>query len=454
MALMRARRGSTLNRDYERRPYWHATMPEIPSRRGRDLPDTADVVVIGGGYTGINAARVLARGGAAVTLLEAEQLGFGGSTRNGGIVHPGYKWGPEKLVERYGEETGRALLQETMDGYALVKRLIDEESIDCEFRERGFLDLAWAPAHAVDLQESVRTLARFGVDASFVPKERLHEEIGSTFYHGGMVFPTSGLLHPGKYFAGLAAAAATAGVDLHEGVRAKTIRRQADGRLVVETDRGAILTKEVVIGTNGYTDGVAPSLRRRVIPIGSYIIATEPLPEELARTLSPKGRAFFDTKNFLYYWHVSEDRRMIFGGRASFLPTNVDHTATILHRGLLEVHPQLAGYRVDYAWGGNVGFTFDRMPHVGRQDGITYALGCCGTGVALMTALGCAVGEWLGGGPAPALAKLPFPLVPAPYEGRPWFLPFAGEWFRLQDRLARRGARPADAPGVEREPGA
>jgi len=394
-------------------------------------------VVIGGGYTGINAARALARGGATVTLLEAEQLGFGGSTRNGGIVHPGYKWGPTELIDRYGEETGRALFQETLDGYALLKRLIVDETIDCEFRECGYLDLAWAPSHARELKESVETLRRFGIETSFVEKDELHDEIGSTFYYGGLVFPPSGLLHPGKFFAGLVAAAERAGADLHEGVRARSIRRETGGRLVVETSRGAIRTSEVVVGTNGYTDGVVPWLRRRVIPIGSYIIATEPLPEELARIISPRGRAFFDTKNFLYYWHVSENRRMIFGGRASMLPTTVDRTAAILHKGLMQVHPQLAGYRVDYAWGGNVGFTFDRMPHVGRRDGITYAVGCCGTGVAMMTALGTAIGEWLGGGPAPALARLPFPLVPAPYEGHPWFMPFAGEWFRLQDRLAR-----------------
>ncbi len=429
-----------LNRDYERRPYWHATMPALASRRDRPLPDAADVVVIGGGYTGLNAARVLAAGGAAVTLIEAETLGFGGSTRNGGIVHPGYKWGPQELIDRYGEETGRALFVETLAAYDLVKRLIADEGIDCEFRECGYLDLAWAPSHADGLRGSAETLRKFGIESTYVPKERLAEEIGSTFYHGGLVFPPAGLVHPGKYFAGLVDAADRAGADLHEGVRARAIRRQADGRLVVETSRGAILAKEVVVGTNGYTDGVVPSLRRRIIPIGSYIIATEPLPEDLARSLSPRGRAFFDTKNFLYYWHVSEDRRMIFGGRASFLPTDVDHTAAILHDGMLEVHPQLAGYRVDYAWGGNVGFTFDRMPHVGRKDGVTYAMGCCGTGVALMTALGSAVGEWLGGGPAPALATLSFPLVPAPYEGRPWFLPFVGEWFRLRDRLARRGS--------------
>ncbi len=437
-ATLRRMPGRSMNTDFERRPYWHATMPPLPDRRDRPLPESVDVLVVGGGYTGITAARELARRGASVSLVEAETLGFGGSTRNGGIVHPGYKWGPRALVDRYGEDTGRELFRETLDAYALVKRLIADEAIDCEFRERGYLDLAFAPSHADDLRASAESLVSFGVEASFVPRERLREEIGSDVYHGGLVVPGSGLLHPGKYFGGLVASAERAGADLHEGVRARTVRRQADGRMVVETNRGAIVARDVVVGTNGYTDGLVPSLRRRIIPIGSYIIATEPLPEELAAELSPKGRAFFDTKNFLFYWHVSTDRRMVFGGRASFLPTTVDRTAAILHRGMLEVHPQLAGYRVDYAWGGNVGFTFDRMPHVGRKDGVTYAMGCCGTGVALMTGLGTAVGGWLSGDPAPALSRLPFPLVPAPFEGRPWFLPFAGEWFRLQDRLAAR----------------
>ena len=428
-----------LNPDFKRRSLWSATMPALPDRSGRPLPDTADVVVIGGGYTGINAARELARRGVAVTLLEARTLGWGASTRNGGIVHPGYKWGPTELIERHGEATGRALYQETLDGYQTVKRLIAEESIDCEFREVGYLELAYAPSHVADLEHEHDSLASMGVESTIVPRDRIREEIGSDAYYGGLVAPGAGLVHPGRYFAGLAAAADRAGADLHEGVRARAIRRQADGRFVVETERGAILARDVFVGTNGYTDGVAPTLRRRIIPIGSYIIASEPLPDEVVRDISPKGRAFFDTKNFLYYWHISADRRMVFGGRASMLPTSIEHTAAILHKGLLEVHPQMAGRRIDYAWGGNVGFTFDRMPHVGRtKDGVAYAMGCCGTGVALMTHLGTEVGAWLAGGEAPARTKLRFPLVPAPYEGRAWFLPFAGEWFRLQDRLAAR----------------
>ena len=429
----------TLNDDYERRSFWQATMPALPDRSGRALPDGADVVVVGGGYAGINAARVLATSGVAVTLLEAHTLGWGASTRNGGIVHSGYKWSAKDLIRRYGDDTGRALYQETLDGYRTVKRLVGEEAIDCQFREVGHLELAYAPAHVPELEHAREGLAFVGVQSEMVPHERIHEEIGSDAYFGALAVEGSALLHPGRYFAGLVAAADRAGADLHEGVRATAIRRQGDGRFVVETERGAIHARDVFVATNGYTDGIAPSIRRRIIPIGSYIIASEPLPEALAHELSPKGRAFFDTKNFLYYWHVSADRRMIFGGRASFMPTSVDHTAAILHKGLLEVHPQLADYRIEYAWGGNVGFTQDRMPHAGRtKDGVTYLVGCCGTGVALMTHMGSQVGEWLAGGEPPALTRLSFPLVPAPHEGRPWFMPVVGEWYRWKDRRAAR----------------
>ena len=370
-------------------------MPALPDRSGRALPDTADVVVIGGGYTGINAARELARAGSAVTLLEAHTLGFGASTRNGGIVHAGYKWGPRQLIKRYGEETGGALYRDTLEGYETVKRLIARRG-DRLLVPRGRSPRAGVRriAHARSPATAREPRLGRGRDAGRSRARRSATEIGSDAYHGALVVPDSALVHPGRYFAGLVDAADRAGADLHEGVRARRIRRQADGRFVVETERGAVLARDVLVATNGYTDGVAPSLRRRIIPIGSYIIASEPLPDDLVADISPKGRAFFDTKNFLYYWHISADRRMVFGGRASFLPSSVERTAAILYRGLLRVHPQMAGRRIDYAWGGNVGFTFDRMPHAGRtSDGIAYAMGCCGTGVALMTHLGTAMGS-------------------------------------------------------------
>jgi glycine/D-amino acid oxidase-like deaminating enzyme len=431
--------GPPLNRDYERTPYWWATMPALPDRSGRDLPDVVEVVVVGGGYTGVAAARKLALQGTRVIVLEANTLGWGASTRNGGIAYPGFKWGPRTLRRRYGTELARTLYAETVDAEELVAGIIRDEGIDAEHRRSGYLELAWAPAHADEFEAEAAAFAELGSPARAIARDGLRAEIGTDVYHGGLAVDAGGVVHPAKWFAGLVGLAERAGAELHEGVRARSVRRQADGRFVVETDRGAILARDVLVATNGYTDGAAPSMRRRVLPIGSYIIATEPLPEDLARDVSPTGRAYFDTRNFLSYWHVTADRRLLFGGRVSFLPTSVDRTAKLLYRRMLEVHPQVGGHRVEYSWGGKVALTMDRMPHIGRLGGVMYAMGYSGTGVVMSTWLGTRAAEWLGGGQPPALAKLSFPLVPAPYEGRPWFLPIVGEFFRAQDRLALRG---------------
>ena len=178
---------STLNDDYERRSLWGATMPALPDRSGRPLPDLADVVVIGGGLAGITAARELARRRVGVTVLEARTLGFGASTRNGGIVHPGYKWGPRQLTRRHGHAIGRALYQDTLEGYETVKRLIADESIDCDFREVGYLELAYAASHMTELGQMHESLADVGVRSMIVPREDLRREIGSDAYYGGIV---------------------------------------------------------------------------------------------------------------------------------------------------------------------------------------------------------------------------------------------------------------------------
>ena len=437
MSAMSAKPG--LNDDFERRPYWHATMPALPDRSGKPLPDSADAVVIGGGYTGLAAARQLATQGASAVVLEARTLGWGASTRNGGIAHPGYKWGPASLVKRYGEELAARLYADSVEATQLIGRTIREAGIEAELRLNGYMELAWSRRDADDFADEVPVRTSWGTPARVVPREELAAEVGTSAYHGGLAIDTGGVLHPGKWFAGLLGLAEAAGADLHEGVRATAIRRRPDGRFAVETNRGTIVSRDVLVATNAYTDGAAPALRRRIIPIGSYIIATEPLPEDLAREISPNRRAYFDTRNFLSYWHVTADRRLLWGGRVSFFPTTVDKTARLLHRRMLEVHPQVAGYRVEYSWGGKIGMTFDRMPHIGRSGGVMYAMGCCGSGVVLLHWLGTRAAEWMGGGQPPALAKLRFPLVPAPYEGRPWFLPVVGEYYRARDRLAARG---------------
>ncbi|HXG40115.1 MAG TPA: FAD-binding oxidoreductase [Candidatus Limnocylindrales bacterium] len=422
----------------ERRVYWQATMPPLPDRRSDPLPDEVEVAVVGGGYTGVAASRELARRGVAGCLLEARRLGWGASTRNGGIVHPGYKWGPHALVRRYGLELAGELYRESVAACRFVEELIRDEGIDCDWVGGGLLELAAAPGHVRGLEADREALRDLGEDAELVSGDRLRAEIDSPAYRVGLALRPAGGLHPGKYFAGLVGAALRAGAVLREEAPVRRIRRDGRG-FVLETGRGSLRAREVLVATDGYTDRAVPSLRRRVVPVGSYMIATEPLPPELASGLAPTGRVFFDTKNFLYYWRPTADGRLAFGGRASFVPTSVERTARVLYRGMTEVYPQLRGVRIEYAWGGRLGFTVDRMPHVGRIGGLTYALGYCGSGVALGTYLGARTAAWLCGEERPVIGRLRFPLVPVPYEGRPWFLPIVGEWFRLQDRLAARG---------------
>ena len=430
---------------WDPRPLWQAQLAPQPDRTAGPLPEVVDLAVIGGGLAGAAAARRAGLLGARVAVLEAETAGWGASSRNGGIVHAGFHACPEELIRAYGPEVGRALFADSVASVEWVASVVAQEGIEADFERRGHLDLAYAPSHAPALEAVAREQAAAGLASCWVSRDGLRDEIGSSAYHGGLLVESSGSIQPARYAAGLAAAAERAGASWHDGVRVLRVRRQRDARFVVETSAGALLAKEVFAGTNGYTDGALPALRRRILSIGSYIIATDPLPSDLAHELSPRGRVFFDSKNFLYYWRITPDNRMVWGGRASFWPMSVGQIARILYRGMVGVHPQLAGVRIAHAWGGRLGFTYDRLPHVGRQDGVTYAVGCCGTGIAMLPFMADRAVSWvLAGGEAPALAAVKFPLVPAPYEGRAWFLPAVGEYFRFRDWRAGREASKED----------
>jgi glycine/D-amino acid oxidase-like deaminating enzyme len=426
-------------------------MPDIPVFDGRPLPERADVVIVGGGYTGTVAALQLARSGATVVLIERHSLGWGASTRNGGIVHPGLKWGRAALQHRYGEELGGRVFQDGVNAFFTAERFVIDEGFDCDYRRSGLAILAWSAGQMDGLEEELSEFRAAGLRGRAYRGAEVHQELGSNIYPGGIAIEESGMIHPGRYMAGIVAAAQAAGVDLHSGTPVERIEVDRAAR-IVHTPRGSVRAGAVLMATNGYTDGLAPWIGQRVMPIGSYIVATEPMSEALAASISPRGRCFFDAKNFLYYWHVNAERRLIFGGRASFRSTSVEQAAAILRKALAAVHPQAAHLRIDHAWGGNVAFTFDRLPHLGEHGGIHFALGYCGSGLSLGTTFGLRMARILGRSTEVAdeplgFERTPFPaapVVPAAYRGQPWFLPVAGEWLRLEDWWRRRGTRPID----------
>lgn len=419
-------------------PVWAEGASFPTSDPTHPLPERADVAVIGGGICGLAAARELARRGASVALLEAHTFGWGASSRNGGMVLTGLKLGAADLLARYGSSAARRMFAASIAAIDCVEQIVGDERIDCDFRRSGHLFLASKPGHMPALVEEAALLKRaFGHPTRLLAPGELGCEIGSRAFHGGMVDEASAGLNPARYTAGLAWAAQRAGAALYDGTPAVSVAREvASWR--VETPRGALQAGEVFVASAGYTGRATPELRRRIIPVGSYIIATEPLPEELASELIPHDRMVFDSKHFLYYFRLTPDQRMLFGGRAGFFPSTpatVRRSAEILRRGMLEVYPQLREARVEYAWGGTIDMSFDLMPHAGRHGGLHYALGFTGHGVALATYLGTQVArEIAGAGGDNPFGSIRFPGAPLGlYDGRPWFLPLVGAWYKMLD---------------------
>jgi len=423
--------------DYKSEPYWWLSAPR-PFLAPSALPSSCDVAIVGSGYTGLAAALELVRAGRHVVVFDAENAGWGCSSRNGGQVSSSIKPSYTELEKRYGAATALAIRREGLNALEWIENFIHCERIECSFQKAGRFHAAHNPAAFKALvREATHQPKELEVEYQVVSRAEQRGEIGSDLYHGGILYPAHASLHPGLFHQGLLDRALQAGVQIMARTRVIALARERDAFRVSST-AGTLQARDVIIASNGYTGSVTATLRRRVIPIGSYIIATEPLPEALANRLIPNNRVISDSRKVVFYFRLSEDRRrVLFGGRVAAAEINPDISAPRLHVQMTRVFPELATTRISHSWGGFVAYTFDSLPHLGRlDDGTYYCMGYCGSGVSLAPYFGTRIAQQLLGKPEgrTALDGRSFGSRPL-YAGNPWFLPGVIGYYRLRDRL-------------------
>ncbi len=419
-------------------PYWweHAPPTEAPSSA---LPARTDVAVIGAGYTGLSAALTLARAGRSVVVLDAGLPGIGASSRNGGMLGDWLRPSFDTLLRRFGKQRAAALIAEAREAFEFLGQFIAAERIDCNFALTGGFSGAATARQYEALARETEVLSRcIGSEADMVPKSEVRNEIGTDLYHGGRVMHRRGGLHPARYHAGLLERVRGAGATVIGDCPVSTLERNGAG-FRLTTPGASLDARNVVVATNGYTGPVTPALRRRVIPVTSYMIATAPLSPNLMATLMPRGRMLTDSNRLLCYFRPSPDNsRILFGGRPAYTDIGAAEAARRLSRYMTRIFPELQDVELTHSWSGYIGYTFDRLPHVGVRDGVHYAMGYCGSGVVMSTWLGrkaalCLLDHTEAGS---AFAELEHRTSPF-YHGRPWFLPLVQAWYQGADLIGR-----------------
>ncbi len=419
-------------------PYWWDSVPR-PVLPETKLPGTVDVLVVGSGYTGLSAALQTARGGRSTLVLDAEDAGWGCSTRNGGQISTSVKAGYDDLARRHGAETARRIVRDGQDSLAWVADFVAAEKIDCDFRVVGRFHAAHSATHYEILAHKLaRQPKGLEVAAHMVPRAEQRSELGTDAYYGGVVYEHHAAIDPGRFHQGMLDRVLAAGASVVPHCMVTRIHREPEG-LLVTTARGRVRARNVIIATNGYTRNLVPWLQHRVIPIGSYIIATEPVAKDTMARLMPRGRIVSDTRRIVYYYRPSPDgTRILFGGRVSADETNPLVSGPRLHHALTRIFPELSRTRISHSWFGFVAYTFDELMHVGEHAGIHYATGYCGSGVGMAGYLGMRVGQQVLGLPEgrTGFDRIAFPARPY-YQGTPWFVGPAVTYYRWQDRMAR-----------------
>ncbi|MGH7039047.1 MAG: NAD(P)/FAD-dependent oxidoreductase [Stellaceae bacterium] len=433
-----SRPASVFASDLRLTPYWWERTPR-PEIHEEPLPDAIDVLIIGSGFTGLSAGLETARGGRKTLIIDAETVGFGCSTRNGGQISTSVKPGFTALARRVGAERAAGIITEGKNSLAWVGDFVAREGIDCDFRVGGRFHAAHNPRRYAMLARRIAAGPReLRAEAELVPRSEQRREIGTDAYFGGVLYTRHASIDPGRFHQGMLEGVLAAGAKVAARCPATAISRERHG-FRIATPRGVIAAREVVVATNGYTGGLTPWLRRRAIPIGSYIIATEPIGSETMARLMPGNRIVSDTRKVVYYYRTSPDgRRVLFGGRVSLHETDAKVSGPLLHVEMVRIFPELASIRITHSWSGFIAYSFDELMHIGRHDGIWYAMGYCGSGVGMAGYLGMRLGQQVLGREEgrTAFDDVGFETRPF-YHGNPWFLAPSVMYYRWRDRFGR-----------------
>ncbi|PFA22805.1 MULTISPECIES: NAD(P)/FAD-dependent oxidoreductase [Bacillus cereus group] len=374
---------------------WSSTANSYKKGKTLEGNEEADVVVIGAGFTGLSSAYHLQKLGKNVIVLEQETIGYGASGRNGGMVLPGYKPTMQQLAKKYGPEEARQLNDLSLFSIELVKNMIDEHQINCDFRNTGHIVAAYKAKHFEELKlESAYLNENFGYESRMLDRSQLHQEIDSPFYHGCLVDDLSYSFHPLNYAIGLGEAAKSIGARIFEHSKVLSIEYGRNS-VKVKTKKGSAIAKDIIVATDGYSGKIINELNKGVLPISARIIATEPLPESLLNTVIPKNRMVFDTSSFLYYFRRTPDNRIVFGG-GDIRPNLDDGVYQKVYDAMVNLMPKLAGSKIEYRWGGFIGVTIDTFPVIGRsKEGAYFATGYTGHGASLSTLFGKLLAQWI-----------------------------------------------------------
>lgn len=423
--------------EFSNTPFWHDDIDlSVATTSLEQVDDDYDVLIVGSGFTGLSAALSLARAGKSVVIMEAQDIASGASSRNGGLLGPSFhKLGLQGLIDKFGHDTANAVLQESLKGFDWLLEFIEKEQIDCDLQRCGRFRGAIKQQHFKSLCVQAESLAKaLDYPIDIIEKSQQHQEVGTDKYQGGIVYKKDACLHPAKLVKGLIGKCQQAGVTLVAQAAVSHIKDNYAG-FTVTVEQRQINAGAVLIASNGYTQDVTADLKKRVLPIRSSMIATAPLSKELMASISPKLRTHGGTDRLVFYYRPSPDgQRMLFGGRALSMLEKPAEYHHFLRQSMLNLFPQLNEVPITHAWSGLVAYSFDHVPHLGLNNGLYYAMGYCGSGVARANYLGHKIAlKMLGEDGSTVFDQFEFPSK-CFYSGNPWFMPAVLRWHSFADR--------------------